>query len=327
MRASGISASTKNVPSLSRRSRATGLAAALLVAGAVQVLPGNTAWACGGPDSAQVAAQAADPAVAADNSFELHGRSADVAFVGPAPASLVAGGPAVEFGIEIANSTEAGYRRIAPGLGFFNPDGATPRPSQVTVEVMAQGRWKRLAMKPGCDPAIHSDPAGPGEPLAVGRAVRFTFRVTLAADAPKDLARLQMYAGAGFGSATADLKVTRPVTATAPKSGAPAAKPSSAPTSKPGAMAGGPAVEPAAGRTPVTGDAGTTAGTTAPSAPAGTPAAGTPTAGTAPADAPAAELARTGVSSPNGFLAGSAAAFVALGAGVLIAVRRLRNQG
>ncbi|GHH84553.1 hypothetical protein GCM10018781_74040 [Kitasatospora indigofera] len=320
MRASGISAFTKNVPSLSRRSRATGLAAALLLAGAVQVLPGNTAWACGGPDSAQAAARAADPAVAADNSFELHGRSAEVAFVGPAPAALVAGGPAIEFGIEIANSTEADYRRIAPGLGFFNAAGATPRPSQVTVEVMAQGRWKRLAMKPGCDPAIHSDPAGPGEPLAVGRAVRYTFRVTLAADAPKDLARLQMYAGANFGSATADLKVTRPVKAAAPGSGAPAAKAGSAPGGRPGAEAAGPAVEPAAGRAPVTG-AGTTAGTAAPAAPTA------PTAGTAPADAPATELARTGASSPNGFLAGSAAAFVALGAGVLIAVRRLRNQG
>ncbi|MFE4605765.1 hypothetical protein ACFRKE_33405 [Kitasatospora indigofera] len=311
MRASGISVFTKNVPSLSRRSRATGLASALLLAGAVQVLPGNTAWACGGPDSAQLAARAADPDVAADNSFELHGRSAEVAFVGPAPAALVAGGPAIEFGIEIANSTEADYRRIAPGLGFFNPAGATPRTSQVTVEVLAQGRWKRLAMKPGCDPAIHSDPAGPGEPLAVGRAVRYTFRVTLAADAPKDLARLQMYAGADFGSATADLKVTRPVKAAAPGSGAPAAK------------AGVPAVEPAAGRTPVTGVDGTTAGTAAPT----TPAAPTTTAGTAPADAPATELARTGASSPNGFLAGSAAAFVALGGGVLIAVRRLRNQG
>ncbi|MFE2913832.1 hypothetical protein [Kitasatospora indigofera] len=316
MRASGISAFTKNVPSLSRRSRATGLAAALLLAGAVQVLPGNTAWACGGPDSAQLAARAADPDVAADNSFELHGRSAEVAFVGPAPAALVAGGPAIEFGIEIANSTEADYRRIAPGLGFFNPAGATPRTSQVTVEVLAQGRWKRLAMKPGCDPAIHSDPAGPGEPLAVGRAVRYTFRVTLAADAPKDLARLQMYAGADFGSATADLKVTRPVKAAAPGSGAPGGKVGG----KPGAEAGVPAVEPAAGRTPVTDVAGTTAGTAAPTPPA-------TTAGTAPADAPATELARTGASSPNGFLAGSAAAFVALGGGVLIAVRRLRNQG
>ena len=58
----------------------------------------------------------------------------------------------------------------------------------------------------------------------------------------------------------------------------------------------------------------------------GTPLPDEITAGGAPVELDT-ELARTGSTSPNGFLLGAAASFVLLGAGTLIVVRRLCNQG
>ncbi|MBV6698814.1 hypothetical protein KV557_17090 [Kitasatospora aureofaciens] len=305
MRMPVITGFAKNTRALSGRRRIAALAATVVLAGTVQVMASDSAWACGDPDNAPVTA--VDPAVAQDHDFSLHGPGAKADFISPVPKTLTIGGPKVEFGVEIANFSKADYNKVAAGFGLFNPSGATPKPSQVTVEVMNHGQWKRLAMKGGCDPALHATGVESlGEPLAVGHARRYMFRVSIAADAPTDLNELELYGGS-FAFATTKVKVLHP-----------AAKPTATATPKPTAPAkakpapAAPA-EPAADRTPAA---------EAPKTPVATPSAAPAT--TAPAGTP--ELAQTGAGSVNGFLLASSATLLALGAGVLIAVRRLRTQ-
>ncbi|MFE2413576.1 LPXTG cell wall anchor domain-containing protein [Kitasatospora sp. NPDC059408] len=313
MRTSVITRFAKNTRSLSTRRTLAALATTAVLAGGIQILTTDTAWACGDENSAATTATtpADDQAVYQDNDFALHGDGAKAAFLSPVPTTLTLGGPKVEFGIEIANFSKADYNKVSAGLGLFNPHGGTPRPSQVTVEVMDHGHWKRLAMKNGCDPAIHAAVDSLGEPLAVGHARRYMFRVAVSADAPKDLNELEVYGGA-FAPATTHVKVVRP---------APAAKPVPTASAKPSASAKPKAApaKPAADETKAAAPAAPAA--EAPKSPVTSPTSAPAT--TAPAGTP--ELAQTG-SSSNGFLAGSAAALLALGAGVLIAVRRLRPQ-
>ncbi|MFJ2862764.1 LAETG motif-containing sortase-dependent surface protein [Kitasatospora sp. NPDC087314] len=310
MRTPVITRFTKNDRVFSGRRRIATLAAVTVLAGGVQFLATDSAWACGGPDNAAVAGQNA-PGPIADDSYDVHGPGTSTSFVS-APKSIAIGGPKVEFGLEVGNFSKADYQKLVPQLGLFNPQGASPTPSQVTVEVMNHGQWKRVTMRGSCDPAIHTTGLDSlGQPLAVGHAARFLFRVSLTADAPKDMTELQVAGGGSFGNALTTVKVTarqapapKPTaTATATAKPTTPAKPAPAKQPKPAQAA------PAADQTPAT-----TAAAPPTTAPATTAPAGTP------------ELAQTGSSSANTFLAASAAVLLALGAGVLIAVRRLRPQ-
>ncbi|WP_329496410.1 hypothetical protein [Kitasatospora herbaricolor] len=297
MRASGISAFTKNVPSLSRRGKAAALAATVLLTGGVQLIGADSSWACnddrfGGPREVY-----SDPTglTKADPNGEFRPFES---------ATIAADGSWAEYGVSMTNTSSTDYQEAYPTFALKVSKGATVRSKDVTIEVMRDGKWQRLANMPGCGPTVDADTAALKQPIAHGHAANFLFRVALSPASPQNQTELTLVTDAfAFGAGTAGHSDLRTVSITHPKA-APAtapAKPAAPATAKPATDATRRAATPAA-----------PAATGAPAGPAAT--------------APATELAQTGTSSPSGFLAGSAAAFVALGAGVMIAVRRLRAR-
>ncbi|MER7583783.1 hypothetical protein [Kitasatospora sp. NPDC097691] len=317
MRMPVITRFAKNDRTLSGRRRIAVLAATTVLAGGIQFLATDSAWACGAPDNAPVTAPA-KPTTANedDQSVKLHGQGSTTAFLST-PAAITAGGPKAEIEVQFFNGTGADYHRVVPSIAFVNTHGATPRPSQITAEIMSNGRWQRVALANGCDPAVGGSAPSAGGPLADGRAVRYRFRVGLSADVAKDIDGLQVIVAPSYGrGAITDIKVTHPQAAAKPTTPTKTAKPTPAKETKKAAPAAD--QTPAKAAEPTTAPAAETTKSPAPQATSTAPAT------TAPAGTP--ELAHTGASSTNTFLALSSAALLALGAGVLIAVRRLRPQ-
>ncbi|MET8543916.1 hypothetical protein ABZW03_25185 [Kitasatospora sp. NPDC004799] len=322
MRTPVINRFAKNDRTLSGRRRIATVAATVLLAGGVQFLATDTAWACGAPDDAPVSAPAKPSAEdERDWSVEVHGQGATTAFL-KKPATVIVGGPKVEVDVQFFNGTGADYHRIVPGISFFNRTGATPKPSQVTAEVLSHGSWQRVTLRNGCDPAIGGEVPSAGTPLADGHGVRYRFRFGLSADVAKDIDGLQVIVSPRHGrGATTDVKVVRAAASAKPTTEptAPAKpKPKPAPTKDTKGTKGTADTEPTA-QAP--------AAPAAPAEPVKAKTAEAPSpapATTAPAGTP--ELARTGSAATNTFLAVSSALLLALGAGVLVAVRRLRPQ-
>ncbi|MFG2904184.1 hypothetical protein ACGF13_03845 [Kitasatospora sp. NPDC048286] len=292
MRLSVITRFAKNERALSGRRRIAVLAATTILAGGVQFLATDTAWACDGPYSA-------NNSVVSEAAMARHHSGTPVsAFIAPVATSLTAG-EKTEFGVEFANFTGAAFDEVAPDLTLKATGGKNHLlPEDVTVEVMRGGSWTKLGTDNGCaGEAVRVDTSPLLQPLADGHAGRALFRITLAAGAPKDLASLTLTTDAWSGeaatgkSASTTVKVVHPGAQPA-RTAKPTTPAKPAPTT---------AVEPAADRTKDAAPAAT--------APAGT-----------------AELARTGSSATDTFLALSSALFLTLGAGVLIAVRRLHHQ-
>ncbi|WP_354645363.1 hypothetical protein [Kitasatospora camelliae] len=289
MRKFVISASTRNVRSFSARRRLASVAAAAVLAGGVQLLATDTAWACEGPH------KALNPIVSREALQRHHNGAPAADFVQAVPLTLAAGS-SVEIGVEFANLTGAAFDAVVPTLTLKDAGGGQRlHLGDVTVEVMREGVWKKLGTDDGCGgEAVRVDTSPLVQGLPDGRAGRALFRVRLAAGAPGDLTALTLSTSAfgevnGYGPAhTTTVGVAHPD-----------ARP--APGTTPTTLAA-PTPTPAPDRT------------AAPAAPA------TP----APTDA---GLAQTGADAPTGFLAASAGALAALGAGpVLIAVGRVRAR-
>ncbi|MEU3573467.1 hypothetical protein AB0E96_34345 [Kitasatospora sp. NPDC036755] len=306
MSTSVINRFAKNDRTRSGRRRLATLAATAVLVGGVQFLATDTAWACGAPDDAPVTAPAKPSAAdEQDDSLELHGQGATAVF-SKVPSAITVGGPKAEFILKVTNNTGADYHRITPGISFFNLNGSTPRPSQVTAEVLSNGHWQRIALRNGCDPAIGGNAPSAGVPLAKGQTVSFRFRVGLSADVAKDVEGLQIIGSPNHGrGGITEVAVIHP-------------KPSEKPTTpaKPKPTTPAKDTKTAEPATDTTKDAAPA--TEAPATPTAAPAT------TAPAGTP--ELAHTGSSATNTLLATGSAALLALGAGLLIAVRRLRHQ-
>ncbi|MCX5211798.1 LPXTG cell wall anchor domain-containing protein [Kitasatospora sp. NBC_00240] len=303
MRASGIYAFTKNVPSLSRRGKAAALAATVLLTGGVQLIGAESSWACNDDRFSGPREVYTDPTgqtkVGPDGEFRPF-----------ESATVAADGSWAEYGVSMANTSTTDYKKAYPNFGLKVSKGAAVRSKDVTVEVMRGGKWQRLANMPGCGPTIDADTAALAQPIAHGQTANFLFRVALSPASPQNQTELTLVTDAfAFDSQASGHSDLRTVKVTHPK-----AAPSTAPA-KPGTAA-----KPAA---PVTAKPGadSTAAAATPTGPAAGAATDTPAA-----TAPATELAQTGASSPNGFLAGSAAAFLALGAGVMVVVRRRRTR-
>ncbi|MQS13234.1 LPXTG cell wall anchor domain-containing protein [Streptomyces kaniharaensis] len=319
MRTSVITRFAKNDRALSGRRRIATLAATVVLAGGIQMLATDSAWAaCPGPYEAN------NPTVSQEARQRHHDGTPVADFIAPVPASLTVGS-SVELGVEFGNFTGADYDDAAPSLTLFSPSGVAHRPllQYLTVEAMHDGAWTQLAIDPGClGEAIRVDTSPLLQHLANGRASRAMFRISLAADTPEALKSLSITTSAwaevgGTGkSRSRTVKVlhtaTEPTATATPKPTAPATKKPAPAKASPAAPA-----KPAADKTAAAPAA------EAPKSPAPQATSAAP-ATTAPAGTP--ELAQTGSSSTNGFLAASAAALLALGAGVLIAVRRLRTQ-
>jgi len=271
-------------------------AAALTLGIGLPLLASSPAWACGDENP---------PAV--QEAPERHAKDPVAGFIPEVPTSVTAGGAPVEIGVEQANFTGEPYRRLAPVLALFasEPSSTQARrlvnlqPEDLEVEVMYHGRWKVLGLRHGCDPTLSAITGPVAEPLPNGRAHRYMFRLSLSAKAPKELKKIDVYTesnGQGHLSHFV-LDIARPKATAKPT---PTTSTTPAPTATPAAV-------PAADTT-----------TTAP--------APTATASATAIAQPTAELASTGSSAPTGFLFGSAAALLALGGGVLYAVRRIAKR-
>ncbi|MFJ9522413.1 hypothetical protein ACIRPK_29685 [Kitasatospora sp. NPDC101801] len=299
-------------PVINRFAKIVPLVAVATLTAGLTVLPASTAWACGDEP-----APGAEPVPAATDTWEKHATDPVATFVPGGPDKITVGGPKVEFSVELYNGTGEDYRRVAPGLGLWNPQSGDPsnhlpnvnlRPEDITVEVMVDGGWKNLTLQHSCDPALYTDIEVARGPLADGHAKRFLFRLGLKSSTPVEQTSLEIYSA--FTLKPTSLTMVRPpatpkpttpkATPATPKPTTPKATPASATPSAPVAA---PAAVPAAAK----------------DAPAATP---TPAAVAA---APVAELAETGSTTPNTFLLASAAAMVALGTGVLLMVRRTRR--
>ncbi|WP_224282863.1 LPXTG cell wall anchor domain-containing protein [Streptomyces sp. LS1784] len=322
MRMPVITRFEKNDRALSRRRIAT-LAATAVLAGGVQLLATDTAWACG---ESATTTHAKTTASVAEAPAADHQGSYQAGFImTPGNQTITAGGPKVEVGVSVTNFTGAPYQNISALLGIYNPAAGGLEAKDVTVEVASAGGWKPVKLvHGGCDPSLYSvaSPATTTPRLENGRAANFLFRVGLSAKAPREMTSLVFVASAGapgFPEKGGESRDFRVVHTTAP---APSAKPTTPAKPKPTPTRTAKATEPAEPAEPVA-DRTKDAVPAVPAAEA--PKANAPApATTAPAGTP--ELAQTGSSSTNTFLAVSSAALLALGAGVLIAVRRLRRQ-
>ncbi|GAA2824649.1 hypothetical protein GCM10010441_56470 [Kitasatospora paracochleata] len=265
---------------------ATSAAAVVLGIGLPLLSGTGTAWACGDEQNTSVEALP-----------EQHATRPVIAFIAPTPGSMTAGGK-VEIGLEVVNTTGQAYQRFAPTLDFYDVGGPT-NISDLSLEVMKDGQWIPLKLRPGCDPTRIGDTSPLAAPLADGATRRYLFRFGVT-DRLETAITMRVYGGlSGNGQVpTFDMAV---------KPSKPAEQPTSRPTASTAPTTPAPAV-PAA----VT--------TTAAAAPAAT---ATATASTEPAAAPQQELASTGPSSVTGFLFASALASLALGGGVLYGVRRI----
>ncbi|MFJ9946417.1 hypothetical protein [Kitasatospora sp. NPDC091207] len=317
MRTSVITTFAKNATSTSGRRRLAVVAATVVLAGSVQLMTAEASWACGDGAPQQAAPQAKPVTPAA-----AHQGALTAGFhMTPDHQSITAGGAKAEIGVGVTNFTGAPYENVAAGIVIFNEHGAT-RLEDFTVEGATEHGWKKLPLRHSCDPGIVADASSlKVKQLNDGRAANFMFRVSVSAKAAADLKDFTVFVGGkadGYPAESGGHHSYTVVRTAAPAK--PAAKPTATakPSAKPTAAA--PAAAKPASATPTAG-AAPARPVTAP-APAAAPA--TTPATTAPAGTP--ELAQTGAGGRDGFLAVSSAAFVALGAGVLIAVRRLRTQ-
>ncbi|MFD8785151.1 hypothetical protein [Kitasatospora sp. NPDC059599] len=326
MRTPVITRFAKNDRALSGRRRIAVLAATTVLAGGIQFLATDSAWACGEEVGGTTAVTApAAPTAKHDGNYSIDFHMT------PDGQTITAGGAKVEIGVGVTNFTGAPYQNVSAALALFNPKGGL-RSEDLTVEVATAGGWKPVGLRHGCDPTLFTvnSPATTTARLENGRAANFMFRVGISAKAPKDLADLQVglvAAAPGFPdeigeSHTFHVARTAEPAKPAPTTPAKPAKPAPTTPAKETKKA-----EPAADKTPAKAPAKAAepakAPAAAPATPAEIPATTTP-ATTAPAGTP--ELAHTGASSTNTFLALSSAVLLALGAGALIAVRRLRPQ-
>ncbi|MFJ9459064.1 hypothetical protein ACIRST_28730, partial [Kitasatospora sp. NPDC101447] len=247
MRTSVITRFAKNDRALSGRRRIAVLAATTVLAGGIQFLATDSAWACGDEtgDTTAVTAPAADPA--------KHDGTYQSGFhMTPDGQTITAGGPKVEIGVGVTNFTGAPYRNVSANLWLFNPKGSTNL-QDFTVEVATAGGWKPVALRHGCDPSLFTvaSPATTTPRLENGRAANFMFRVGLSAKAPKDVTEIQVGTWAqapGFPDVTGDTHTYHVARTAAPAQPTTPAKP--APT-KPAAPAKETKkAEPAADKTP-----------------------------------------------------------------------------
>ncbi|MFE6744570.1 hypothetical protein ACFVGM_01800 [Kitasatospora purpeofusca] len=351
MRTSIMPASAKNTVV---RRRVAAVAATVLLAGSVQLLSAEASWACGSSDepvaaAPKAAAKAAAPkadapkadtakADAPKTRAVTHDGGPEIGFHMTPTLAVTAGGPKVDIGVGITNFTGAPYRNVVPTLSLAthragDGDGGASYvdAKYLAVEYNADGTWKKLPLRRGCDPTLFATPAK-GVPIADGRANHVTFRVSLAANAPADLDLIHVGLGATAEDGARSEWAQKEMTVKVPKAAEPApttpAKPAG--TAKPTAGPTAPA-KPAAKPAPVTDH--TPAATAKPTAPAAAAPAAPVAPRTTPSAAPATtapvgtpELARTGADTPNGLLAGIAAGIAALGAGMVLTVRRLRTQ-
>ncbi|MFD0274920.1 hypothetical protein ACFVHB_13610 [Kitasatospora sp. NPDC127111] len=318
MRKSVITTSAKNVRSLSGRRRLATIAATAVLAGGIQFLTTDAAWAAD-------AGQAANPGSAPTASTAVHNGHVQAGLFMTKSLSITAGGPKVEIPVEVVNFTGAPYRHVTAGVAFRDTvDMIGLDSTMMTVEALTPQGWRKVSLGHSSDGFLGGE-SPYGEPLQDGRAAHFTFRVGLSATAPHGLTRIQVNVSGSAEDNHGDyqeneMSVVHPAAPAKPAPG----KPTPSKTAKPAAGATQTQAQPVADRTPAPVAA---AAVPAPAAAAVVPAVAepaTPLADAGPTTG-APELARTGVDA--GWLtAAVGAVLLALGAGARFAARRLRPR-
>ncbi|WP_344447312.1 hypothetical protein, partial [Kitasatospora nipponensis] len=219
-------------PVINRFAKIIPLAAVAALTAGLTVIPASTAWACGD-----------EPAPAELNRFF----DATNSLVAPVPTAITPGGPKVELGMQLVNSTGAPFKRIAPKLTFdstYAEAGAALRIEDVTVELMRGGEWKPVKLRSSCDPLLWAETdALVNDALPEGGSQRYLFRVGLSAKVSEKQRSFTVGGGldAKGHSVSTVLNVTRPTPA--PKPGTPKATPS-APAAVPGVAKDAPTATP-----------------------------------------------------------------------------------
>ncbi|MFK0193733.1 hypothetical protein [Kitasatospora sp. NPDC090308] len=186
--------------------------------------PASDSPTASAPASASASASGGEPA-------------ATVALLPPADRTLVAGGAPAEFTAEIGNTGTAALTAAAP-LPALRNDAAQEarqalRADDLLLQVATPAGWEPLPLSTGCDGVLRGDGDSLATDIAPGRAVRYTFRLSVTA---RDAAvqqvdvRLGLRSGAAGAAGSvphARFLVTRPAPAAAesapPASAAPAA--------------------------------------------------------------------------------------------------------
>ncbi|MFH8380063.1 LPXTG cell wall anchor domain-containing protein [Kitasatospora sp. NPDC018058] len=309
MRTSVITRFAKNARSLSSRRRVAALAATTVLAGGIQFLATDTAWACGDERTGGPVSVAPGTAGAAPDAVLVS-----------TPSSVVADGSWNEVTLKVTDRTGEDAHGMEPFFGLYTPgSGSAAGAGDVRMQLLDYtGTWKDLKPVQGCYRGVDVASTQRSR-LDNGQSATFKFRFSLAPTTPQGVTTVDLLASANSAGATttggSDFKPVKVTHAQGTATAKPVtpAKPVPAPAKE------ARKAEPAADKTPAKAAEPAKAPAAAPSA---TPSAAPATS--APAGTP--ELAQTGASSTNTFLAVSSAALLALGAGVLIAVRRLRPQ-
>ncbi|MGW3075213.1 hypothetical protein [Kitasatospora sp. NPDC001132] len=310
MRTSVITRFAKNERALSGRRRIAVLAATTVLAGGVQFLATDTAWACG---DHRISGAYHAPT-------DVPGLSPNTSITS-AKSSVAADGSWNEVTLKIVNKSAEDAHGMEPFLAIHTPgSGAAARVKDVKIQYKDYtGAWKDLSLIDGCARVVDIT-GSQRERMTANSSVAVEFRYALAPSTPAGVTTIDLLASTEMaGSEGPGDSGFKPVTVTHPQDGA-TAKPTTParpkPTATPTKEARSAPAKPAADKNTVPAPAAEApeASATPPAAPATTAPAGTP------------ELAQTGSSATNTFLALSSALFLALGAGVLIAVRRLRPQ-
>ncbi|MFF2042901.1 hypothetical protein ACFVVX_20975 [Kitasatospora sp. NPDC058170] len=310
MRTSVITAFAKNARSLSGRRRLATIAATALLAGGVQLITADSSWACG-----DYRVDGPHPAAAGTSVEEL----APDAAVLPTKSTATADGTWNEVAVKVTNKTGADAHGVQTSFSIHTPGtGASLRTQDVRIQVQENGTWKNVPSLAGC---LRTVDAGYEQRQRIDNnsTVTLKFRYSIAATSPKNVNTIDLITDAwrqgAAGTGATDLKTVKLThTQTTTPKPADTTKPTAKPTTPAKPAAPKPAADQTTTAAPKPAEAPKATATTPSAAPATTAPAGTP------------ELAQTGAHTPNTLLAATAAALLALGAGALIAVRRMRGQ-
>ncbi|MFE7529763.1 hypothetical protein ACFU7Y_29225, partial [Kitasatospora sp. NPDC057542] len=238
MRMPVITRFTKNDRALSRRRLAT-VAAAAVLAGGVQLLATDTAWACG--DYRVTGAYEAPT--------NVPGLSPDTAITS-AKSSVVADGSWNEVSLKVTNKAGEDAHGMEPFLGLVTPgSGAAARPKDVKVQFQDYtGAWKNLQLQDGCSRVI--DVTGSQrQRMAANSSVTFKFRYSLAPSTPVGVTTINLLASTeSAGSQGPGNSGFKPVKVTHPQDTA-AAEPTTPAKPKPTPTKAAEPAEPVADRT------------------------------------------------------------------------------
>ncbi|MFJ6773295.1 hypothetical protein ACIQOV_20485, partial [Kitasatospora sp. NPDC091257] len=203
MRMTVITRFAKNDRALSGRRRIATVAATVVLAGGVQFLATDTAWACG--DHRLGGAYEAPT--------NVPGLSPDTAITS-AKSSVVADGSWNEVSLKVTNKAAEDAHGMEPFLGLVTPGpGAAARLKDVRIQYLDYtGAWKNLQLQDGCMRSVEVT-GSQRQRMAANSSDTFKFRYSLAAATPAGVTTINLFASAEMagsqGPGSSDFKTVK----------------------------------------------------------------------------------------------------------------------